>query len=89
MRQRRLGKDRGKDMTRLLEIAIEAARQLEPAEQDELARTIMEIVGGADESVYVLSEEERAAVEEGLAQAERGEFASDDEVAALLSNRRL
>jgi predicted transcriptional regulator len=76
-------------MTRLLEIAIEAARQLEPAEQDELARTIMEIVGGANESVYVLSEEERAAVEEGLAQAERGEFASDDEVAALLSNRRL
>ncbi|MDN2579455.1 hypothetical protein [Aquibium sp. ELW1220] len=89
MRQRRQGKDQGKDMTRLLEIAIEAARQLEPAEQDELARTIMEIVGGADESVYVLSEEERAAVEEGLAQAERGEFASDDEVAALLSNRRL
>lgn len=76
-------------MTRLLEIAIEAARQLEPAEQDELARTIMEIVGGADESVYVLSEEERAAVEEGLAQAERGEFASDDEVAAHFSNRRL
>jgi predicted transcriptional regulator len=76
-------------MTRLLEIAIEAARQLDPAEQDELARTIMEIVNATDEGVYVLSAEERAAVEEGLAQADRGEFASDEEVAALLSNRRL
>ncbi len=76
-------------MTRLLEIAIEAARQLDPAEQDELARTIMEIVNATDQGVYVLSDDERVAVEEGLAQADRGEFASDEEVAALLSNRRL
>jgi predicted transcriptional regulator len=34
-------------------------------------------------SLYQLTEEERAAVEEGLVQAERGEFASDHEVAAV------
>lgn len=76
-------------MTRLLEIAIEAARQLEPAEQDELARAIMEMVNGGDEGVYVLSDEERAAVEIGIAQADRGEFATDEEVAALFAKYRL
>ena len=76
-------------MTRLLEIAIEAARQLEPAEQDELARAIIEMVNGGDEGVYVLSDEERAAVEIGIAQADRGEFATDEEVAALFAKYRL
>lgn len=76
-------------MTRLLEIAIEAARQLEPAEQDELARAIMEMVNGGDEGVYVLSDEERAAVEIGIAQADRGEFATDEEVGALFAKYRL
>lgn len=75
-------------MTKLLEMAVEAARQLSPEEQDELARTIMEIVNGAEGDVYVLSEEEEAAIEEGLAQADRGEFASDEEVAALFSKFR-
>jgi hypothetical protein len=38
--------------------------------------------------VYVLSPEERADVLEGLAQAERGEFASDEEVEALFGRFR-
>jgi predicted transcriptional regulator len=33
--------------------------------------------------VYVLSDDERAAIEEGLAQADRGEFATDEEIAAI------
>jgi hypothetical protein len=33
--------------------------------------------------VYVMSDEERAAVEIGLAQARRGEFATDEEMKAL------
>ena len=55
-------------MTRLLEMAVEAARQLSPEEQDELARTILEIVHGADDDVYVLSDEENAAIDRGLAE---------------------
>ena len=70
-------------MTRLLEIAIEAARQLEPAEQDELARAIMEIVNATDEGIYVLSDEERAAIEVGRQHAARGEFATEEEIEAL------
>jgi predicted transcriptional regulator len=76
-------------MTKLLEMAVEAARQLSPEEQDHLARTIMEIVGGGDGGVYVLSEEERAAILIGLAEADRGEFATDDEVRALFPNHPL
>lgn len=75
-------------MTRLLEIAIEAARQLEPAEQDELARAIMEMVNGADEGVYVLSDEERAAVARSREFARRGEFVPDEEIEALLAKYR-
>jgi predicted transcriptional regulator len=33
--------------------------------------------------VFIVPEEHRAAVLEGLTQAERGEFVSDDEMAAL------
>jgi len=38
--------------------------------------------------VYKLSAEERAAIVEAKAQAERGEFASDEEVAALFNRYR-
>jgi hypothetical protein len=75
-------------MTRLLEIAIEAARQLDPAEQDDLARTIMEIVNATDEGVYVLSDEERAAVERSREFALRGEFVPDEDFEAMLAKYR-
>lgn len=39
--------------------------------------------------VYRLSDEERAAVREGLAQADRGEFASDERVATFFNRYRL
>ena len=38
--------------------------------------------------VYQLSEDERAEIEEGMAQARRGEFATDEEVAALFARYR-
>jgi predicted transcriptional regulator len=38
--------------------------------------------------VYRLSDDERAVVREGLAQAERGEFAPDEQVAALFNRYR-
>lgn len=72
-------------MTQLLELAVEAARQLSPEEQDEIARVIMEIVHGAGDDVYELSEEENAAIDEGLAYADRGEFASEEEVRAIFA----
>ncbi len=61
---------------------LEVAESWPEADQEELiayAREIEARRGG----VYVLSDDERAAIEEGIAQADRGEFATEEEVAAL------
>jgi hypothetical protein len=71
-------------MTRLLEKAIEAARQLSPEEQDELARTIIDIID-VDSQTHALSSEERAAIERSRRAVTRGEFATEEQVAGVLS----
>jgi hypothetical protein len=68
-------------MTKLLEKALEAVRRLAPEEQDEIARTLLQLVGETGESEPV-PPQHLAAVLEGLAQAKRGDFASDAEVEA-------
>jgi hypothetical protein len=68
-------------MTKLLEKALEAVRRLAPEEQDEIARTLLQLVGDAGEPQAV-SSEHLAAVLEGLAHAKRRDFASDAEVEA-------
>ena len=70
-------------MTKLLEQAIEAARQLSPEEQDEIARTIFEVLHGTSDEVYVLSEKEQAAIAVARAQIARGEFAAEEELEAV------
>ena len=61
-------------MTRMLEMAIERVRRLPPEKQDQAARALLDVVEGAEEDIYILSDEENAAIDEGLAQLERGEF---------------
>ena len=70
-------------MTKLLEKAIERARELSDEEQDALALAILTI---ADDPAIdePLDEETRAAIRVGLGEAKRGEFASDEEVQELL-----
>ncbi len=68
-------------MTKLLEEAIEAVRRLTPDAQDDIARTILQLAESEVEPEPVDSAH-LAAVLEGLAQAKRREFASDDEVEA-------
>jgi predicted transcriptional regulator len=41
-----------------------------------------------DRNIYILSPEERADIEEGIAELDRGEVASDDEVAATFARFR-
>ena len=75
-------------MTKLLEQAFEAARSLPPAMQDDMARVIMAMTG--DESpVIQLTAEEEASFDESLAQAERGEFATDEHVRAIWAKHGL
>jgi hypothetical protein len=67
-------------MTKLLEKAIARVRELPESDQDEVAEMLLSIAAKADEPV-VLDDETRAAIREGMAQARRGEFVSDAEVA--------
>lgn len=55
--------------------------------QEELVQAIVDIEA-RHFGIYRLSDDERAAVREGLAQAERGEFVPDDVIAAYFSKHR-
>jgi hypothetical protein len=68
-------------MTKLLEQAIAKALTLPAEEQDALALAILSMSEG-DASAYPLDHATRAAILEGLAEAERGEYVPDEVVAA-------
>ena len=68
-------------MTKLLERALEAVRRLPADSQDEIARAMIQLAGGDGEPEEV-DAAHLPAVLEGLAQAQRREFASDAEVEA-------
>lgn len=66
-------------MTALLEQAVEAMRQMPPAAQDSMAQAILFLARGV--TLEEIEPEHLPYVLEGLAQAERGEFATDEDVA--------
>jgi predicted transcriptional regulator len=67
-------------MTKLLDKAIARARALPEDDQDALAAVLLSLTE-ADASVVPLDERTCAAIREGLAQAERGEFVPDEVIA--------
>ena len=67
-------------MTKLLEKAIAKVRELPAEDQDTVAVAVLSMTGEETPAVH-LDDETRAAVLEGLAQAERGEFVPDEVVA--------
>jgi predicted transcriptional regulator len=69
-------------MTKLLEEAIRKVRELPEADQDEAAEILLSVALRKGEPVR-LDDETRAAIREGRDQARRGEFVSDDEMAAF------
>jgi hypothetical protein len=75
-------------MTELLERAVEAARGLPPAAQDEIARLVLQLAGN-DEPQVALSDDERAAISGSKAAAARGEFATDEQVRAVWAKHGL
>jgi hypothetical protein len=74
-------------MTELLEQAIASVRQLPDDVQNEAAELILMFVA-RHRPPEVLDEETRAAINEGIAQADRGEFVSDAEMAAFFARHR-
>ena len=69
-------------MTKVLEDAIEKVRKLPEDRQTYAAELLEQIVAAGGDS-SIVPEAHRAAVLEGLGQAQRGEFVSEDEMAAL------
>ena len=69
-------------MTKFLDQAIEKVRKPPEADQDDTARMLLWAIEAA-EGAMRLDDETAAAIDEGLAQARRGEFASEAEVAAF------
>ena len=63
---------------------LENVRSWPQEDQEELAEIAREIEARRKD-VYIMNDEERAAVREGLEQARRGEFVSDHEMDALMS----
>jgi len=75
-------------MTKLLDQALDAVRKLPPDVQDDIARVVLQLA--RDDSARVtLSPEERDAISVSKAAAERGEFATDEQVRAVWTKHGL
>jgi hypothetical protein len=76
-------------MTKLLDDAVEAARSLPPAAQDDIARVVLRLAGADEAPPVALSPDERAALAASKAAAARGEFATDEQVRAAWTKHGL
>lgn len=76
-------------MTDLLEKALTAARDLPAARQDEIARVILMIAQENGDEPVALSADERDAIFRSKAAAERGEFATDEQLRAIWAKHGL
>jgi len=75
-------------MTELLDQAFQTVRGLPPETQDALARILLQLAGD-DQSALQLSAEDEASFDASFAQAERGEFATDDQIKAIWAKHGL
>jgi hypothetical protein len=75
-------------ISKRLEKALEVVRTWPPDRQDAAAE-VLEHMNRLATAPYELSPEERVDLEEALAEARRGEFASDAEVAAMFARHGL
>ncbi len=70
-------------ISKRLQQAVEAARAMRPDQQDLLAVEMLERARSLTSPPSKLTARERTELEAELAAAQRGELASDDEVAAM------
>jgi predicted transcriptional regulator len=69
-------------MSQVLEDAIAKVRRL-PEDRQAYVAEVLEQIAAAGAHMFLVPEEHRKDVLEGLEQAQRGEFASDEDLAAL------
>jgi predicted transcriptional regulator len=75
-------------VTRLFKQAVETVSALPDDTQDELARILLQLAG-VEQSSYELTPEEESDLDASLAEAEQGEFATDEEVRAMWAKHGL
>jgi predicted transcriptional regulator len=75
-------------MTTLLDQAVKSLRDLPAETQDALARLLLQFAG-LDQAAVELSAEDATSFDESLAQAERGEFATDEQMRAIWAKHGL
>jgi hypothetical protein len=76
-------------MTKLLDDALKAVRNLPAEMQDSIARVVLRLTGSDDETPVPLAPDERAAIAASKVAAAPGEFASDDQVRAVWAKHNL
>ena len=73
-------------MTRLFEQAVDTVATLPDAMQDELARILLQFAG-VEQAPIQLTAEEDADLAEADVEILRGEFATDEDIAAMWAKR--
>ena len=76
-------------MTKLLDQAVAAARNLSPDAQDDIAHVVLRLAGADDEPPVDLTPDEQAAIAASKAAAARGEFATEEQVRAAWAKHGL
>jgi hypothetical protein len=69
--------------------ALDAARSLLAAAQDDIARIVLQLAGAEDDVAVALTPDEKTAIAASKAAAARGEFATDEQVRAVWRKRGL
>jgi predicted transcriptional regulator len=71
-----------------IDAVLEGVRSWPQEDQEELVE-IARTIEARRTGMYVMTDQERAAVREGLVQADRGEFVSDEEMEAFWKRNRV
>jgi hypothetical protein len=70
-------------MTKILERAIAKARELSEEDQDAIGAVLLSLTDELPGHMGDVDEETRAAINEGIAQARRGQFVPNEDIEAL------
>lgn len=72
-------------MTDLMEKALNALKVLKPEQQDAIAQTVLDMIRDELDELVDIPEEHMSAIDEGLAQIERGETVSYEEMKTVFA----
>ena len=76
-------------MPNALDKAVKLVRELAPDKQDFAAELLEDFARNQADGTYVLSDEEERLVDQGIAELDRGDVVSHEEVKALLAKYRI